>query len=196
MVWISWSKLTLSKRDGGLGFREIQKFNDALLAKISWRILSKPSCLLAKTLMGKYCKNSTFLECHVTSSTSHGWRGICIGRDLLKANIGKAIGNGADTNVWSEPLALLLALQHAKDLGITTLSIASDSQQLIKAINSRTPSPELHGILHDTLRLASEFGDVKFSSIPRCENRAADKLSKAGLASIFNCNVPGLTFSH
>ena len=103
MCWIAWSKLTLSKRDGGLGFRDIQKFNDALLAKISWRILSKPSSLLARTLMGKYCKNSPFLECHVPSSASHGWRGICIGRDLLRTNLGKAIGNGADTNVWTEP---------------------------------------------------------------------------------------------
>ncbi|KAL9293020.1 hypothetical protein AtEden1_Chr3g0188591 [Arabidopsis thaliana] len=62
MAWISWSKLTLSKRDGGLGFRDIKSFNEALLAKISWRLLTKPSCLLAKVLMGKYCNSDGFLE--------------------------------------------------------------------------------------------------------------------------------------
>ncbi|CAB80427.1 putative protein [Arabidopsis thaliana] len=84
----------------------------------------------------------------------------------------------------AEALAMLLALQQAKDLGFTSLSIASDSQQLIKAITSRTPLTELHGILHDILLLASEIGFVRFHSIPRNENRLADALSKLGLASI------------
>lgn len=65
--------------------------------------MTKPSCLLAKTRLGKYCKNTTFLDCRVASSASHGWRGICLGKDLLKTNLGKAIGNGADTNLWTEP---------------------------------------------------------------------------------------------
>ena len=103
MAWISWSKLTLSKRDGGLGFRDITSFNDALLAKISWRLLTKPSCLLAKILLGKYCNSSSFLDCKVSSSASHGWRGICLGRDLLKSQLGKAIGNGQDTRIWDDP---------------------------------------------------------------------------------------------
>ncbi|KAL9840592.1 hypothetical protein AtNW77_Chr2g0230401 [Arabidopsis thaliana] len=84
MSWIAWSKLTKSKRDGGMGFRDIPNFNDALLAKVSWRILTKPSCMLAKILLGKYCKTTSFLDCKASNSASHGWRGICIGRDLLK----------------------------------------------------------------------------------------------------------------
>ncbi|CAA7021648.1 unnamed protein product [Microthlaspi erraticum] len=52
MCWVAWRKLTKSKKDGGLGFRDIQAFNDALLAKLSWRILTNPSCLLARVLKG------------------------------------------------------------------------------------------------------------------------------------------------
>ncbi|XP_010419203.2 PREDICTED: uncharacterized protein LOC104704888 [Camelina sativa] len=100
MVWVSWDKLTLSKRDGGLGFRDIQRFNDALLAKVSWRILTNPTCLLARTLLGKYCKHSSFLTCNVPNAASHGWRGICAGRDLIQGNTGKVIGDGKDTSVW------------------------------------------------------------------------------------------------
>ena len=103
MCWISWSKLAQAKCDGGLGFRDIPCFNDALLAKISWRILLNPSCLLAKILLGKYCKDKSFLECGVSSSASHGWRGVCIGRDLLKTHLGKAIGSGKETRVWCDP---------------------------------------------------------------------------------------------
>ncbi|CAA7017041.1 unnamed protein product [Microthlaspi erraticum] len=79
MCWVSWKKLTKSKREGGLGFRDLHHFNDALLAKISWRILTKPSCLLARVLTGKYCPEKNFLECDISTSASHGWRGICLG---------------------------------------------------------------------------------------------------------------------
>ncbi|CAA7058695.1 unnamed protein product [Microthlaspi erraticum] len=103
MCWISWQKLTRSKKHGGLGFREIQCFNDALLAKISWRILNKPTCLLSKVLKGKYCKDQDFFSVPITSSTSHGWRGILIGRDLLKTKLGKAIETGLSTSIWNDP---------------------------------------------------------------------------------------------
>jgi len=103
MCWIAWSKMMKSKKDGGLGFRDITNFNDALLAKVSWRILTSPSCLLAKILCGKYCRSSSFLDCVAPGSTSHGWKGILIGRDLLKLQLGKSIGTGSNTILWSEP---------------------------------------------------------------------------------------------
>lgn len=103
MCWISWKKMTKSFKTGGLGFRDIKNFNNALLAKISWRILTKPSCLLAKVLLGKYCKNSSFLDCQVPNSASHGWRSICAGRDLLNPHLGKMIGSGDDTPIWRCP---------------------------------------------------------------------------------------------
>lgn len=100
MCWVSWKNLSKAKGKGGLGFRDLQSFNDALLAKLSWRILNKPECLLAKILLGKYCHTSSFLESKVPASTSHGWRGICVGRDLLKTQLGRLIGNGATTDIW------------------------------------------------------------------------------------------------
>jgi len=103
MSWISWRKMTKSFKMGGLGFRDIKTFNSALLAKLSWRILQNPSCLLARVFTGKYCQNRSFLDCFVPSSASYGWRSICVGRDLLKPHIGKIIGTGETTSVWTAP---------------------------------------------------------------------------------------------
>lgn len=103
MCWLSWEKLTRAKKNGGLGFREIQSYNDAFLAKLSWRILTNPSSLFARVLQGKYCKDHHFLKVPLSSSTSHGWRGIVIGRDLLVKQLGKAIGDGQSTSLWNEP---------------------------------------------------------------------------------------------
>lgn len=72
MCWVSWDTLTKNKNEGGLGFRDIQTFNHAMLAKVSWRILTKPECLLARVLKGKYCHKQSFLDASPPSSCSHG----------------------------------------------------------------------------------------------------------------------------
>ena len=72
MCWVAWETLTLPKYAGGLGFRDLETFNDAFLAKIGWRILNEPQSLLAHVLMGKYSRNSSFLDCPVPLNASHG----------------------------------------------------------------------------------------------------------------------------
>ena len=101
ICWVSWDTLSTSKDSGGLGFRDIQAFNIAMLGKVAWRLVTKPDCLLARTLLGKYCYKGSFLTVPCPSSSSHGWRGIIAGRDLLIRHLGKVIGNGNSTKVWS-----------------------------------------------------------------------------------------------
>lgn len=76
MCWVSWDRLTKPKDKGGLGLRDIQLFNQALLEKQAWRILTNPTCLLSRVLLGKYCNNKSFLEVQLPTVCSHGWRSI------------------------------------------------------------------------------------------------------------------------
>lgn len=91
------------KKNGGLSFKDITAFNNALLAKLGWRILKNPTCLLARCLLRKYCHSEPFLTCKPSRTSSHGWKSVLIGRDLLVKQLGWVIGNGESVNVWSEP---------------------------------------------------------------------------------------------
>lgn len=103
MCWVSWETMALPKYAGGLGFRDIQTSNDALLAKISWRILKEPQSLLAQVLLGKYSQHTSFLDCSALANASHGWRSILAGRDLLKNGLSWAVGDGEKISVWNDP---------------------------------------------------------------------------------------------
>lgn len=109
--------------------QSIQLFNQALLAKQAWRILINPGSLLARVLLGKYCQKASLLEAQVPTVSSHGWRSILHGRDLLKENIGKAIGNGQTTKLWKDAWISLTENsrpigpipEHALDLSVSDI---------------------------------------------------------------------------
>lgn len=103
MCWVSWDRVTQPKDRGGLGIRDIQAFNVALLAKQAWHILTNPDCIFSRAIKGKYCRSSSFLQVTAAKTSSHGWRGILEGRDLLVSKLGVAIGNGEGTRIWREP---------------------------------------------------------------------------------------------
>ncbi|CAL1411430.1 unnamed protein product [Linum trigynum] len=92
--WVSWRNMCRSKHEGGMGFRRFEQFNQALLAKIGWQILSEPDSLLAKVYKGKYFPNGTFLSATARSRPSWGWQGVLYGRQLLERGLRWQIGNG------------------------------------------------------------------------------------------------------
>ncbi|KAG2262970.1 hypothetical protein Bca52824_070049 [Brassica carinata] len=49
------------------------------------------------------------MQASLPASCSHGWRGILIGRDLLKEQLGWAIGDGQNVLAWDEAWLSLLA---------------------------------------------------------------------------------------
>ncbi|CAA7028427.1 unnamed protein product [Microthlaspi erraticum] len=89
-----------SKENGGLGFHDIGRFNQALLGKEAWRIWSRPESLVARILKHRYFRHGSFFHCAVGRRPSYAWRSILFGRDLLLQGMVKVIGNGKDTKVW------------------------------------------------------------------------------------------------
>lgn len=58
MHWLSWEKLSLFEKDGGLGFKKIKDFNKALVAKKMWRLIQMDNIVVAQILKAKYLPNT------------------------------------------------------------------------------------------------------------------------------------------
>lgn len=64
ICWIAWDTLCKVKREGGLGIRNLQNFNDALLGKQVWRLMTQEHCLMARILKARYYpRREEYMEC-------------------------------------------------------------------------------------------------------------------------------------
>ncbi|CAN1827093.1 Uncharacterized mitochondrial protein AtMg00310, partial [Linum perenne] len=105
--------------EGGLGFRDFETFNRALLAKQAWRLQQEPNLLISQILKAEYFPDTSMLNAETCPGASWGWRGLLVGRDVLKSGYRWQVGSGlridplrdqwVPTNSQSTPL---LNLRH------------------------------------------------------------------------------------
>lgn len=101
--WKSWKALCKRKDMSGLGFRDLLSFNQAMLAKMSWRIIKNPNSLLVRSLRGRYFNDQPFLEASLGNNPSLTWRSIIWGRDLFLKGYRWQVGNGSYIVIDKDP---------------------------------------------------------------------------------------------
>ncbi|XP_027151930.1 uncharacterized protein LOC113751984 [Coffea eugenioides] len=97
--WISWERMALNKSVGGLGFKDLEAFNQALLGKQKCRLLTKPNLLVSKVLKAKYSPKDSILQCSSTKNASWIWQGLMGARSLVNEGLIRRIGNGRSTSI-------------------------------------------------------------------------------------------------
>ena len=75
---LAWEKLTKSKGEGGMGFRDLRLFNQALLAKQAWRLLVFPDSLCAKVMKAKYYPHGHLIDIVFPQDTSFLGKELCM----------------------------------------------------------------------------------------------------------------------
>ncbi|XP_056690351.1 uncharacterized protein [Spinacia oleracea] len=81
---ISWNSSCCEKKEGGLGFRDILKWNTAAIGKYVWAVATKQDSIWIKWVSSVYVKDGEWWEYQPNTSASWYWRKICETKEVLK----------------------------------------------------------------------------------------------------------------
>lgn len=106
--WAKWEHVMTDKENGGLGVISLEDLNNALLAKWCWRFKKEEGALWKNIIVSIHKQEGTEMDSRSIRS-GNTWKRIvktwddlkpinCDPRDFIK----KRIGNGLNTNFWSE----------------------------------------------------------------------------------------------
>lgn len=100
--WASWSNMSISKKLGGLAFRELHGFNLAHLGKQCWNFLNNPRSLVARVFKAKYFPESSLFDASRRRGASFVWSGLWQAKESLKQGYRWVVGDGRSINVSTD----------------------------------------------------------------------------------------------
>ncbi|KAL4621953.1 hypothetical protein ACB092_06G264100 [Castanea dentata] len=90
------------KSEGGMGFKELASFNDALLAKQTWRLLHNHDSLFYKVFKSRFFPKCSILEAKGGHGGSYTWRSILKGREVIRRGARWRVGDGESIKIWGD----------------------------------------------------------------------------------------------
>ena len=85
---------------GGLGFRNLHKFNEALLAKQVWHLINETSSLFYQVFKAKLFPHCSILETDTKTRGSYAWQSIIKAQKVILKGGAWQVGTGKSIKIW------------------------------------------------------------------------------------------------
>ena len=76
---MKWSTLCCPKSNGGMHFKDLALFNDALLAKQAWRLMHHKNSLFYRVFKSKFFSDCAIMEATDLALALYAWYSILKG---------------------------------------------------------------------------------------------------------------------
>lgn len=90
------------KEGGGLGFRNFEAFNLALLGKQGWNLIQDPDTIISKIFKARYYPRGDFIQAKIGHNPNFTWRSIWYSRLMLVEGCRWKVGNGQKIYAWRD----------------------------------------------------------------------------------------------
>ena len=97
--WIKWQELCKPKTQRGMGFKDLSLFNDALLAKQTWRLLHDEHYLFYRVFKPKFFLDCSIMQVKIPNIVSYAWKSIIHGREVNRKGAQWRIGDGHSVRI-------------------------------------------------------------------------------------------------
>ena len=151
----------------GLGFRELGKFNEAMLAKQVWRLVHDIDSLFFKVFKAKYFPTGTIFDAKAGSG-SYAWKSILKARKVIQLGAQWRIGDGSSVKIFKDSW---LPDVHSGRV-LSPVSVLSEDATVDQLLDSE--SRWWNTNLVETIFIPSEAQQIK--SIPVCHFAQKDFL--------------------
>ena len=86
---------------GGMRFKDLVKFNEAMLAKQSWHLLNDHNSLFYRVFKAKYFPRGSIFEAKA-SSGSYAWQSVLKVRNVISPRMLWRVGDGKNIRIYDD----------------------------------------------------------------------------------------------
>lgn len=181
---VAWKDVCKPKDQGGLGLKNIGKWNEVMLIKNIWNILNQKNTIWVVRILSMRLKERNFWDVEPSRNASSTWNHLLELRDKLRQHIVTKLGDGLSTSAWFDnwcklgPLCKIITKREIYGASFNLLSSVAD---IIENDDWKWPDNWL-----------SKWPQLRSLNVPRLEGSCSDKIiwrNKTGNIYPFSVNL-------